>query len=180
MRCACGSKATVFPKYTRLTYCGRCFSKLLEKRVKREIRKRGTFSREDIITVEDDGSAVGQACLHLLRQILKDVGCRITEGDNGKIFIPAWPADSEAAFLISKMAGISCNRPKGIHLMTQILISDCEAYCKIHRIKYHNKRNSCGETGSLLSHISNEYPQTIFSIVRSKTKLENWYAQNTY
>ena len=53
--------------------CGICFTRQVEKRVRREVRTRFPFSKGEKILVVDDGSTSGFVTLDILKRILQSM-----------------------------------------------------------------------------------------------------------
>jgi hypothetical protein len=190
MKCVkCSGKATLH--LDNLDTCNGCFQKIVQKRVRKEIRISKLIEKNDKLLVIDDGSAEAKLVPLLLKEILKDLPVFIDikkskyepgteiEGRYNKVIIP-WNADKEGEYLMTcffegnkpkylshfKLKGKTYLKPF-IHVMHKEIIE----FCKIRKIKFKELKTG-GPASEMIDKLQKEYPEITFSLVRSSEELK--------
>jgi tRNA(Ile)-lysidine synthase TilS/MesJ len=190
MKCIkCSAEATVH--LDNLDSCKGCFQKIIQKRIRKEIREKRLIEKGDKILVLDDGSAESKMIASLLREIIKGLPVKIETKRTGyilgdeikdrfnKIIIP-WNADKEGEHLLScffekkKPRYLSHFRMKGktyIKPLVHVLHKEIAEFCRIRKIKFKedNKKSTASE---MIGKLQKEYPEITFSLVKSSELLE--------
>jgi tRNA(Ile)-lysidine synthase TilS/MesJ len=190
MKCVkCNGKATVHSD--NLDACSGCFQKIIQKRVRKEIRINKLIEKNDKILIINDGTAEAKLMPHLLKEILKDLPVIISDkkskyalgeeikGKYNKIIIP-WNADREGEYLLNyffagkKPKYLSHFKLKGktyIKPFIHVLHKEVEEFSKIRKIKFkETKTNSMAS--EMIDKLQKEYPEITFSLVKSSEELK--------
>lgn len=180
----CKRKAVV--KFANLEACEACFSEIIEKRIRKEIRLNKLIEKDDRILVIDDGSAEAKLTSYLLPRILKQLPVKIaiekkkySIGENikcpeNKIIIP-WNAEKEAAYLLDSifknkktpfLGHFSIGKKRYVKMMLPLLHEEAKAMTSIKGIKFKDKKEE-SYSEKILSSFEKEYTETKFSMLRS-------------
>jgi tRNA(Ile)-lysidine synthase TilS/MesJ len=190
MKCVkCSGKATIH--LDNLNACNGCFQKIVQKRVRKEIRISKLIEKNDKVLIIDDGSAEAKLIPPLLKEILKDLPVFIDikkskyelgteiKGKHNKVIIP-WNADKEGEYLLNCF--FEGKKPKYlshvilkektyskpfIHVMHKEIIE----FCKIRKIKFKESK-TCSMASEMIDKLQKEYPEITFSLVRSSEELK--------
>lgn len=185
MKCVkCGKKSQV--KVQNLDACKSCFLKILQKRVRKEIRINQLIKKNDKILIIDDGSAESKSAIFILPKILKDlpvnieikkktynIGEKISENYN-KIIIP-WNADKEGEYFLScvfhnkemlYLGHFEKHNKNYLKIFLPVLEKEVQLYAEINKLDFKKtKRNSVEE--EFLDKLEKKYPEIKFSLLRS-------------
>jgi hypothetical protein len=190
MKCVkCSGKAKIH--LDNLDACNGCFQKIVQKRVRKEIRINRLIEKKDSVFIIDDGTAEAKLICHLMKEILQDLPVTIEKkrvnhvlgqeikGTYDKIIIP-WCADKEGEYLLNcffegkKPKYLSHFKLKGkkyikpfIHVMHKEVIE----FCKIRKIKFKEIKTS-SLAYEMIDKLQKEYPEITFSLVRSSEELK--------
>jgi tRNA(Ile)-lysidine synthase TilS/MesJ len=170
--------------------CEMCFLRIIEKRVRKEIRTKSLIKKNDKILLIDDNSAESKVSFYLLKHIIKGLPVIIkvrkmkyTLGQEvkgfDKVIIP-WSADKEGDYFLSnvfenkKMNYLGHYRNKKItyvKLLLHVLKKETEIFAKIKKFHYKifTERTIASE---MLDKLENEYPEVKFSLLRSTEYLK--------
>ena len=170
--------------------CNSCFLKLIEKRVRREVRFKKLFSREDHILILDDKTKESFVTQHLLRSILKHLGVTffifeienrfdldekklsaiVKTGSIDKIVLP-WSLDDEVEYFLSKMFTKleleKQKKPPRIRLLRNVSEKEIETFAKIKRYKYKKSKPYNKDIGEMLDKLEKKHPGVKFSVLKS-------------
>ena len=185
MKCVkCKNKAEI--KVQNLEVCSSCFLKIIQKRVRKEIRLKRLIRENDSILVIDDGSAESQVSLYLLKSIVKNMPVSIStrkesyrlgdeiRSENNKIIIP-WNADKEDEYFLGcifdsrKPVYIGHFRLKGktyIKPLLPVLHREAEIFASIKNFRY-RKKEETSAVSEMLDRLEEEYPEIRFSLLKS-------------
>jgi len=172
-----------------LTACEKCFQKIIEKRVRKEIRLKKLISKNDNILIINDGSAEFFVSERLLKNIIKDLPVEIKvkkqkyklgdtiTGKYNKIIIP-WNADLEDEYFLSNLFGNKKPKYAGhykikdktyLKLLLTVLQAEVEIFADILKLKFKTRKKS--NIGIMLNELEKEYPEVKFSLLKSSQEL---------
>lgn len=190
MKCVkCNGKATIH--LDNLDACNGCFQKIVQKRVRKEIRINKLIEKNDKLLILDDESAEAKLMLPLLKEILKDLPVTIDikklkyelgqeiKGKHNKVIIP-WNADKEGEYLLNcffeeakpkylsnfKLKEKTYLKPF-IHVMHKEIIE----FCKIRQINF-KEIKTASLASEMIDNLQKEYPEITFSLVKSSEELK--------
>ncbi|MEK6916373.1 MAG: hypothetical protein AABW92_01390 [Nanoarchaeota archaeon] len=185
MKCVkCGKPAAV--SVQNLESCDSCFQKIIEKRVRKEIRTNNLIDKDDKILILDNGSAESQLSSYLLKRIIKDLPVKITikkldythgkalSGDFNKIIVP-WNADLEDEYFLSCifqnkeiefLGHYKIDNKTYVKLFLPVLSSEVEVFAKIKKLDF-KKNTKKSITQDMMDKLEKEYPETKFSLLSS-------------
>ena len=189
MKCVKCSKSGEV-KVQNLVACEKCFLKIIEKRVRKEIRLKKLIRKKDRILIINDGTAEFFVSEYLLKNIIKDLPVTITiskqdynlgdiiTGNYNKIIIP-WNADKEDEYFLenifsnqkSKFAGHFIIKEKTyIKLLLPALQAEVEIFVKIKGLKFKTRKKT--KISDMLDKLEKEYPEVKFSLLKSSQELK--------
>ncbi len=181
--------------------CDGCFLKLIEKRVRKEVRLRKLFSRKDHILILNDKTKESLVSQYLLRSILKHlpVTFLVFEVENrfnisekklktivktdavNKIVLP-WSLEDEVEYFLSKMFGkLEFEKPKKplrIKLLRNVSDKEIEIFAKIKGFKYKKSKPYNKDIREMLNKLEKKHPEIKFSVLKSFDSLVGINDQN--
>lgn len=180
----CRKKARINLKHLgRL--CNNCFLKLIEKRVRKELRTKKLIKKDDRILFIDDNSKEFFVCYFLLKSIIKELPVKIetkkTKKLNlssnftkkyDKIIIP-WNLEDEAegflelVFNKKKQPRFS---KKAIKLLKNLSEEEIKAFARIKGFSYKTKPKS--RIKKMLDELEQRYPGYKFSLLNSTKQMQ--------
>ncbi|MBD3203566.1 hypothetical protein GF327_04680 [Candidatus Woesearchaeota archaeon] len=191
MKCIkCSNKADY--KIGTNPFCSQCFLLIIEKRVRKELRKKKLIKKNDKILVLDDDSHKSKNTIILLESILKDLPCSIKikrtnyfltqkiKTDCNKIIIP-WNLDDECEYffkcLFNKknpefIGHFLFNGKKHIKLLIDVTEKESITFAKIKSIDF-KKSNKKSMVNNFLDKISKNHPETKYSLGKCIKTLKN-------
>lgn len=187
MKCIrCKKEADV--RLPNLSACTSCFEKIIEKRIRKEIRQNSLIEKNDSILIVDDSSAESAVMIYLIDGILKDLPVKISirkqkysigdeiKGNFSKIIIP-WNTDKEGNYLISgvfenkKLKYLGNFRIKTktyIKPLLHVLHEETAIFAKNRRLEFSDKH----EGEDILDSLEKEYPEIKFSLMKSAERIK--------
>lgn len=189
MKCVKCSKPSKI-KVQNLETCESCFLKIIQKRVRKELRINKLIKKNDKILIIDDGSAEAKLSEYLLKEIIKSLPVTITvkklsyelgnsvKGDYNKIIIP-WCADKEDEYFLNcifenkkiKYNGHYKIKDKTyIKLLLLVLEKEVELFAKIKKFNF-NKKKQKTVVSEVLDKLEEEYPEIKFSLLKSTKEI---------
>ena len=189
MKCVkCGKLGKV--KVQNLIACENCFLKIIEKRVRKEIRLKKLIRKNDRILIINDSTAEYFVSEYLLENIIKDLPVKITlskqnyklgdviSGEYDKIIVP-WNADKEDEYFLknifenqeAKYTGHYRIKDKTyIKLLLPVLQAEIEIFAKIKGLKFKTRKKT--KISEMLDKLEKEYPEVKFSLLKSSQELQ--------
>jgi len=106
----CGSRARYFQRYSGKSYCGRCFTRSIRRRVWREVRRNRLIRDGDFVLIALSGGKDSTACLDMVHELerrrkVELAAITVDEGIEGYR-----PAGIQAAKLAAEERGIELHR----------------------------------------------------------------------
>ena len=171
--------------------CDSCFRKIIERRVRKEIRLNRLIEKNDNIMVIDDGTAEAKLGLYLLKKITGNLPLKILatrkkyalgeeiKGSFNKVIIP-WDADKEGEYLLGcflenkKPRYLSHFRLKNKHyvkLLAHVMHKEAAEFCRISRIKFTDKKTT-SLASEMIDKLQKDFPEITFSLVKSSEELK--------
>lgn len=160
--------------------CNNCFTKIIEKRIRKYVRINKIFRKNDKILVIDDLS------FFLVKSIIKDLPAKIFLKNMGiddlskstvknkikkekinKIIIP-WTIEDEANLFLNNLFSKKNKKinKKFIKLLMTITDKEAGLFAKINKLNFkENKKNK--DIKNMLDSIEEKYPETKFSLLKS-------------
>lgn len=190
MKCVkCKAAATVH--LDNLDSCKGCFQKIIQKRVRKEIRIKKLLEKNDKILVIDDNTAEAKLSRYLLKEIIKGLPVKIEEkkrdyvlgeeikGSYNKIIIP-WNADKEGEYLLScffekknpkYLSHIMIGNNLYVKLLIHVTHKEAAEFCRIKKLKFADKKED-SVASEMINKLQKQYPEIIFSLVKSSEELK--------
>jgi hypothetical protein len=189
----CGKKATI--SLPNLNACNGCFLKIIDKRVRKEIRINELIRSNDKILIIDDGSCQAKLSIFLLKEIIKDPTVNIkikkekfdlgkeSEGDYTKIVIP-WDADKEADYFFCSVLENSKAKYLGhytlknriyLKILLHVLHQETELFCKLKKIEYKKTKKKADLMSRMIGRLEKEYPEIKFGLIKSSEEAKKIY-----
>jgi tRNA(Ile)-lysidine synthase TilS/MesJ len=182
MKCIkCNSQAEIL----NIQACSRCFVKIIEKRVRKEIRFNKLISKNDTILIIDDNSAEAQVNMYVINHIVKGLPLNIIikksrfklgqkfSGAN-KVVVP-WNTDKEDEYFLTGILNntnllylghYKLNETQYIKLLLRISASEVKTFAEINRMSYKGN-NTKSIISEMIDKLEREYPETKFSLLKS-------------
>jgi hypothetical protein len=190
MKCVkCNGKATIH--LDNLDACNGCFQKIVQKRVRKEIRINKLIEKSEKLLIIDDGSAEAKLMCSLIKEIIRDLPVFIDikksryelgmeqKGKYDKVIIP-WNANKEGEYLLNcffdgkkpkYLSHFKLKEKRYIKPFIHVMHKEIVEFCKIRKIRFKEIK-----TGSMVSEmidkLQKEYPEITFSLVRSSEELK--------
>lgn len=188
MRCVkCGKAA----EEKSIAACKNCFVKIIEKRVRKEIRINRLFRKGDRVALIDDKSAEAKVSGFMIKSILGNLPMefsvkkadyhlgKLSGGKSDKVIIP-WCADLESEYLLScvfenKNPEHLGHFMKGgkmyIKLLLPLIRREVEEFARIKGLRYYKKKKK-SQAMKMLDTLETEYPDIKFGVLRSSRELK--------
>jgi tRNA(Ile)-lysidine synthase TilS/MesJ len=149
--------------------CKDCFSKIIEKRIRKRIRLNKLFRKGDRILVSDKLS------FYLVKKIIKDLPVKLFLEKSKKIkvnkLVVKWTLDDKLLdFLESLFFGKKTRKPKQISILDVISDDEAVMFSKINNIKFKPNKKDKNIVG-LLNSLEKKYPEMRFSLSKSVSEL---------
>lgn len=162
----CRKKASIKSSYEKKQYCDECFARMLEKRVRKDIRAGGKIKPGDKIELLDDSSKEFETVKILLRNIFGEhLKIKEVKAVGSKTFIPTnldrEIKDGLEVYLENK------NFIGRKTLLHNVLEKEIIEFCRIHKIKVNDKSSG----NELIENIEKIYPGTKFALAKSLRKI---------
>ncbi len=161
----CSKQAKIRLSYTKRIYCNNCFLKIIEKRVRKELRIKKYFKPNENIFLFNDNSKEYFVAKYLLNNIFeKHLNLKETKNKNikGKLLIPT-NLDREIKNKLNSYLENTAVEKTNIKILYNILEEEIINFCKIKGFKINNK----DETNNLIEEIEKTHPGSKFSLSKS-------------
>lgn len=151
-------------------YCRRCLARVLEKRIRKEVRQDDILSPSFRIICADDvseylvKSLYNDAKLHLSR--VKEIPVRIPEGS---IFLIKWSMDDEITdFLSSQMHGKKRRRmrKRTYSVLKSLTDEEIGKFSEYYRLRFIKNRKD-RHVHALIEGMQEKYPETKYALYKS-------------
>ncbi len=188
-RCAKCSKPAKVNLKTSGDYCNSCFLKVIEKRVRKDMRLNKWIEKNDKILFVDDNSKEAKVGDYLLKSIIKGLPVKITKRKSAsnaskydKIILP-WSLDMEVeeklGLIFSKIPKIPKKQQqkkmkeekKEIRLLRGLLDKEIEIFAKLKKFKC--KKGSKSKLQKMVDKLEERYPGCKFSVLNSMKLLNS-------
>ena len=193
--------ASISLKHIPGKLCNSCFIKVIEKRVRKDVRLKRLFSRDDHILILDDKTKESIVSQYLLNSILnhlpvtififeiedrfnldeKNLKAIVRTGCINKIVLP-WSLDDEGECFLSKMFGKldfeKQKKPERIKLLRNVSEKEIEVFAKIKRFKYKKLKPYNKDIREMLNTLEKKHPEIKFSVLKSFDSLVGIIDQN--
>ncbi len=164
-----------------------CFLKIAEKRVRKEVRTKKIFRKNDSIIVLDNKSCKAKVTASILKSILKDLPVRIkivstlAEADEkagNKIVVP-WSLDDENRELIERIFFDKKPSEKNntIKLLKDLSDEEIRMIAEIKKLKCEEKFEEKAENDLIknkLEEFHQKYPATRFALAKTGKALKEY------
>ncbi|MBN1502565.1 hypothetical protein JW930_03405 [Candidatus Woesearchaeota archaeon] len=195
MKCIkCGKKAGYRIQNNHL--CQTCFSRTIEKRVRKELRLKRLIKKNDQILVLDDGSLNAQTSIYLLKKIIKGLPANIRtkkkkysvlggiiNSTYNKIIIP-WTLDHEIYYYLECLLNGKCPHYLGhyklgnklyIKLLLPITQEESKTYAEINKVSFKTPGTIRLSTQFSLDELEKEFPEIKYSLYQATQQLKKIY-----
>lgn len=175
MKCSLCSKKAV-AKIQKDDYCSACYTRIIDKRLRKYCRINKIFKKGDNILV------IGDLAEHFVKNIIQNLPVKIkalkrlpksTKGYT-KVVLPITMEDEICNFLdqlFSKDFKLKKQNKKTVKLFKVISEEELKVYCKINKLNF-KKRNPDRYT-KILDTMEKKYPQTRYSVLNSMDKMSD-------
>jgi len=157
--------------------CPSCFSKIIEKRVRKSLRENNWIKPKDSVIAIDNETIKAKTGIHILKTIFKNTPLKInikkgniplpskTVKKRSKIVIP-WTADDEIEqFLDALFNNQKISKNKYIKLLINISDEELQLYAKANKIK--GKKEKKSFLGKNLDELEKRYPGSKLGLLKS-------------
>jgi len=160
MKCHICSKGARIKEFENRYICDRCFSRKIEKRVRKLIRIEKLFSRGDKIVVKDP------ICKFLLENILKDLQVKFVS--KGKVVIPNSLDDELVEFLNSMFYNKKVKKlsKKYVKILKVVKDDELKEFARINKLKFKPLRKD-KKIMHLLDVLDLKYPNAKFNLFKN-------------
>ncbi len=166
--CKCGKK-----KESDLGYCKKCFIKIFEKRIRRELQKYTWFTKKDKVTILDDGTCkvaiLKQLVLPLLEQARINVKFRKSMPKAGRIISAENMEDVVLGFLTTVITNKTWKKDKIVRPLRQLTDKEINQYAKLKGLKEFKRKKD--EISGFLTEMDKRYTETKYALLKSSEKL---------
>ena len=159
--------------------CKSCFLKIVEKRVRKELRTKKLIRKNDRILVVDNGSKEFAVGHYLLKNIIKNLPVKIAKIKTNKAILPKttkkydkviipWSLDDEAEDFLNALFNSkkqTKSSKKAIKLLMNISDEEIGLFAKIKKFKYRKRKKS--KIKQMLDMLEKRYPGYKFSLLNS-------------
>jgi hypothetical protein len=142
--------------------CKSCFSRYIERKIRRELRTSKLISRDDILVITDP------LCEFVIKRALKGLPVKITKRGKGKRVLP-WTVEDECHAFLSLFLN---NKPlkgighgKDIKLFLTLREAEVSAYAKAKGFQFKARRKDT--IMKVLDELEKKHSQTKYSLLRS-------------
>lgn len=186
MKCVkCNKDAEI--SLPNLNACRKCFEKIIEKRVRKEIRINVLIEKNDKLLFIDDGSAESKVSDYLVKKIIKGlpVSCASKKlkytlgkkiaGDFSKAVIP-WNTDKEGDYLLSGvfenkkikfLGNFTIGGKTYIKPLLHVLHEEAVLFARGKGFEFSEEKIAPG----MLEELEKEYPEIKFSLMKSAEEI---------
>lgn len=159
----CGKKSSIKLSYTKRKYCKDCFMKLIEKRVRKDIRQDKDIKPGKTIELLNDGSKEFKITKLFLKNIFeKNLEVKEVKETREKTFIPT-NMDREVNHELEVYLKNKSYESNGKKLLDNVLEEEIIHICKIKNISYEKTTKD----NPLLRGLEQKYPDTKFGLAKS-------------
>jgi len=170
----CGGRRVYSPQKGR-ELCAKCFSRLIEKRIRKNVRLKKAFANNDKILV------IGDLAKYFITSILGErpvkvfyrasVNKEFVKKNKINKIVRTWTLDDVAnEFLSEVLLGEKIKKRKYIDILSCITDSEAELFSKLHKIKFIvNKKDK--DIVKLLKTLSDKHTHAKFSLLQNIEKL---------
>lgn len=187
MKCfKCKRKANLELGHIPGMLCNSCFLKLIEKRVRKQIRINKLFSKNDNVLLLNDGTKEFYVTQILLENILKHLSLNtfflkindrfnlnqkkinaiVKKAKINKVIIP-WNLDNEVEQNLEMMFTRVKHEKSYIKLLRNVSEKEIEAFACIRNLKYKKSKPFNQEINEMLSKLEKDHPDIKFSMRKS-------------
>lgn len=170
MKChLCNKSASIILKTSNLNYCKNCFTRLIERRIRRYIRHHQLIKKDDTLYIHDALSE------YVIKKILKGLPITITHKKTkvSRSVIPSCLEDYTHRFLenLFDLKTLKFKQEQNfIYLFTPIMEEELVSYAKIRNLPYKKKKKD--SIRLFLDNIEDKHPSTKNSLLRSIQKMQ--------
>jgi len=165
----CQAKATISLSYLDRHYCTKCFSEMIEKRVRKDIRINKKAGKEKEISLFNDKSKEFCVAKYILESVFsKSKVLKLVKKVGNKTFV-ATNLDREVKSKLEEyLKGKKKKDIKGAKILNNVTEEEIIQFCKIKNFKIGKKESK----NNLIEGIENKYPGTKFALGKSFTRIE--------
>lgn len=165
-------------------FCRNCFIKVIERRVRKELRMSEAIKKGDNLLIIDDGTCSAKLNVLLIKKSVGDITkITVKKGKfnpdkkisfKGKIIAP-WNLDDEILLFMNSFFNNKLFRYLGDHgNIVKPLISikqdECETFAKLTGLKY-NMKTKTDDLAGFIGKIEEKYPGTKFGILKTTKQM---------
>ncbi|MBC8500622.1 MAG: hypothetical protein ISS25_00890 [Nanoarchaeota archaeon] len=163
----CGRKATINLSYDKRNYCDSCFLKMIEKRVRKDIRTSNKIEPRGSVKLLNDDSKEFFLTKQLLKNIFgKHLTIKEVKKASKETLIPT-NLDREVKEKLEIYLENKKEKPSRKKILHNVLEEEIIEMCRIKKIKIGKKEKK----NSLIESIEKPYPGTKFALAKSLKKI---------
>ncbi len=164
MKCSkCSKKALADLKHQG-PLCKECFSRAVERRIRKYVRLNKLFSKGDNIVVK------GGLSRFLIEKIIKDLPVSIKRSGKGKVVEDRTMDDEIYSFFGAVFAGRKVEWPKNISFLRVVTDEEAELFAKFNNVEFKPKRK-LRKVKDFIEPISEKHIETKFAVLKSVDQL---------
>lgn len=184
----CNQKSSISMKHLG-DLCKPCFVKVVEKRVRKELRTKNPLKKNNKIVIINNNSKESAVSEYLLKKIIKDLPVDITLKKStklnlssktlkkyNKIIIP-WSLEDEISEFIESLfnkTSITKFSKKSIKLLKVLSEEEIAMYAKIKKLEYNKQiKRKKSKVKIMLDNLENRYPGYKFSLLNSTRNINS-------
>ncbi|MBN2423225.1 hypothetical protein JXB41_08435 [Candidatus Woesearchaeota archaeon] len=194
MKCLkCNKKSCI--KISTNYFCKNCFTEVIQKRIRKELRITRVIKKNDKILIIDDGSYNSKNSVYLLKGTLKNLPCEISikkshykigkkiKTNANKIIIP-WNLDDECEYFLycffnnkkpKYLGHYKLDKKLYIKLLLNVTDSESRKFADIKKFKYKKQKKEKSLINECLDVLEKEHPETKYSLLRSIEEIKKVY-----
>ncbi len=155
--------------------CNSCFVKLIEKRVRKDIRINKRFKPNSVIRVVDDGSENAAVSIFLTKKIAKVIRSKVIVGDKGEcdIVVVPWNLDQEIQLQLERMftSTKSEDNTKEVKLLKTVSQKEVTMFANIKDFKFKESKPYNKDITDFINQFEDNHPEIKFSLLKSFEKI---------
>jgi hypothetical protein len=174
MRCRnCGKKGYIYIPYLKEHLCKKCFVRMVEKRVRLNLRKSLLSGDRDKVSIVDNNNAATMVCKHYLPKVFGEMyGSKLVVGKRRsyKLFV----CRSLEEECVSFFRSILLNKPykRTLNPTVNLPRREIEEYCKIKDLRFERQLLD-SDVLAFLRELEDARPGAMFGTIKAVNNLDN-------
>jgi len=169
MTCKCGKKTA-----EGLKYCKKCFLRIFEKRIRRELQRYPWFKKKEKVIILDDGTCKMGILKQQVLPLLEDVRVQIKIGKKKikgcRIISPENLEDVVGEFLEKVLENKKFKADNVIRPLRQITDKEINKYAEFKSLQYFKRKKN--DILKFVDAMEKDYPETKFALLKVSQKIQ--------